>query len=203
MNYPPGTSQAYSHTELVILGQVMERATGQSMKQLYEENILNPLGLKDTQYPLDQDIQAPVLHSFTNDRGLFEEATYWNASWASSTGALTSNLRDLGRWGPIFGTGRLLPPDLFAVQTAPTSVGKGVNRPDFYFAYGFVVSNQDWLVQGPNINGYAGAFAYNRANGVTIVIETTKNADPAVDPAALEMLREVIKYVTPDRPLIL
>ena len=36
MNFPPGTSQRYSHTDNVILGQVIQRATGQSMKELYD-----------------------------------------------------------------------------------------------------------------------------------------------------------------------
>ena len=37
MNYaPPGSGWAYSHTEYVILGQVIQRATGQSIQSLYE-----------------------------------------------------------------------------------------------------------------------------------------------------------------------
>src|SRR5262249_3214491 len=110
MNYPPGTSQAYSHTEYVILGQVLQRATGQTMKELYEQNILGPQGFDDTQFPTDQNIQEPVLHAYSNDRKIFEDSTYWNPSWGSATGALTSNLHDLGRWGPMFGQGRLVSP---------------------------------------------------------------------------------------------
>jgi D-alanyl-D-alanine carboxypeptidase len=200
MNYPPGTSQAYSHTEYVILGQVVQRATGQTMKELYEENILGPHGFDDTQFPTDQNIQEPVLHAYSNDRKIFEDSTYWNSSWASATGALTSNLHDLGRWGPMFGQGRLVSPASFAEMTAPTSVGKGNNRPDAYFAYGFAVTN-GWYVQNPNMNGYSGAFAYNPTHGITLVVEATKNANPAIDPAGIHILREVIKYVTPDSPL--
>ena len=36
MNFQPGTSQRYSHTDNVILGQVIQRATGQSIKELYD-----------------------------------------------------------------------------------------------------------------------------------------------------------------------
>jgi CubicO group peptidase (beta-lactamase class C family) len=198
--YPPGTSQRYSHTEYVILGQVIERATGESMKSLYERNILGPLGLKDTQFPLGVEIQSPVLHSYTEDRGFYEDATYHDPSWAGATGALTSNLHDLGKWGPVFGTGALVSPESFREMTAPTSVGKGGNRADLYFAYGFVYSN-GWLVQNPNMNGYNGGFAYNLATGVTIVVEATKRPQPAIDPAAIHILREVVKYVTPDSPL--
>jgi hypothetical protein len=31
-------------------------------------------------------------------------------------------------------------------------VGKGKNKPDIYFAYGFAVSN-GWIMQNPGING--------------------------------------------------
>jgi CubicO group peptidase (beta-lactamase class C family) len=198
MNYPPGTSQAYSHSELVILGQVIQRATGRPMKELYEVNILGPLGLKDTQFPTTQEIQAPVLHSFTSDRNLFEDATYWNPSWASATGALTSNLHDLGTWGPVFGKGQLLSAESFRTQTAYNAKGK--NRPDRYFAYGFVVAN-GWYLQNPNMNGYNGAFAYNPKEDITLVVAATKNAKPAIDPAAIHILREVVKFVTPQTPL--
>lgn len=200
MKYAPGTSQEYSHTEYLILDQVLEKATGQSMKSLYEINILAPLGLKDTQLPVNEEIQAPVLHSYTEDRGVYEDATYWNPSWAGAYGGLTSNLNDLGKWGHIFGSGKLVSAASFREMTAPTSVGKGWNRPDLYFAYGFLYAN-GWLVQNPDINGYSGGFAYHLATGVTLVIAATKRPRPAIDPAAIHILREVIKYVTPATPL--
>ena len=167
MNFPPGTSQQYSHTDNVILGQVIQRATNESMKELYEKNIFGPLGMKDTQFPINQEIQRPVLHAFTKDRGFYEDCTYWNPFWGSTPGLPTSNLHDVGKWGPILGTGRLISPEHFQEQIAPASVGKGKNRPDLYFAYGFVVAN-GWIVQNPSINGYSGAFGYNLATGVTI-----------------------------------
>ena len=85
-------------------------------------------------------------------------------------------------------------------QIAPTSVGKGHNRPDLYFAYGFIVAN-GWIVQNPSINGYSGAFAYNMANGVTITAEATKSENASTDAAAFNILREVVKYVTPTSPI--
>jgi D-alanyl-D-alanine carboxypeptidase len=66
MNFPPGTSQAYSHTDNVILGQAIERATGRSIKQLYNDNLFVPLGMEDTYFPINQNIRSPVLHAFTS-----------------------------------------------------------------------------------------------------------------------------------------
>jgi D-alanyl-D-alanine carboxypeptidase len=200
MNFAPGTSQHYSHTDNVILGQVIQRATGKSMKELYEKNIFGPMGLKDTQFQVDQEIQSPVLHAFTMDRKVYEDCTYWNPFWGSTPGLPTSNIYDLGKWGPILGTGRLISPALFQEQIAPTSVGMGQNKPDLHFAYGFVVSN-GWLVQNPSINGYSGAFGYNLSTGVTVVVGATKSETCTTDASAFDILREVTKYVTPATPI--
>ncbi len=200
MNFLPGTSQQYSHTDNVILGQVIQRATGQSMKELYDQNIFGPMDMKDTQFPVNQEIQSPVLHAFTLDRKIYEDCTYWNPFWGSTPGLPTSNIHDLGKWGPILGTGRLISPAHFREQIAPTSVGKGQNKPNLYFAFGFVVSN-GWIVQNPSINGYSGAFGYNLSNGVTIVVEATKSETTTTDATAFDILREVVKYVTPATPI--
>ena len=85
-------------------------------------------------------------------------------------------------------------------MTAPTSVGLGGNKPDLYFCYGFIYAN-GWYVQNPYINGYAGAFAYNPSNGITLVVASTKTTNPTIDPGAIYILKEVIKYLTPETPL--
>jgi D-alanyl-D-alanine carboxypeptidase len=90
--------------------------------------------MKDTQFPVNQEIQSPVLHAFTIDRKFYEDCTYWNPFWGSTPGLPTSNIHDLGKWGPILGTGRLISPAHFKEQIAPTSVGKGENKPNLYFA---------------------------------------------------------------------
>jgi hypothetical protein len=132
--------------------------------------------------------------------GLYEDCTYWNPSWGSTPGLPTSNLHDLGKWAPILGAGRLISPAHFREQIAPTSVGKGMNRPDLYFAFGFVIAN-GWIVQNPSINGYSGAFAYNLASGVTIVVAATKSRATDTDGSAFDILRDVVKYVTPESPI--
>jgi len=179
---------------------VIQRATKQSMKALYDKYLFGPFRMKNTQFPVNQEIQNPVLHAFTMDRKIYDDCSYWNPFWGSTPGLPTSNLDDLGKWGPILGTGRLISPALFKEQIAPTSVGKGTNRPDAYFAYGFAVTN-GWMVQNPSINGYSGAFGYNMPTGVTVVVETTKTEATATDASAFDILREIVKYVTPASPI--
>jgi hypothetical protein len=54
-------------------------------------------------------------------------------------------------------------------------------------------------VQNPSNNGYSGGFGYNLANGVTIAVEATKSETATTDASAFDILREVVKYVTPHR----
>lgn len=201
LDYPPGTSQAYSHTDYVILGEVMERASGKSMAQLYQENIFTPLSLKETQFPPNPEILPPVLHAFSSDRGIYEDSTYWNPSWTSHTGALTSSLKDLGRWGPSFGNGALLSKESFQVLVDPGTVGLGKNTPALYFAGGFVVAN-GWYAQNPNFNGFQGAFGFLPSQNLTVVVAATQG--PGADSSknhAFEIFREVTRYLTPDTPI--
>jgi D-alanyl-D-alanine carboxypeptidase len=83
--------------------------------------------------------------------------------------------------GPDPRNRRLISPARFQEQIAPTSVGKGKNRPDVYFAYGFVVAN-GWIVQNPSINGYSGGFGYNLTDGVTVVVGATKGETATTTP---------------------
>lgn len=200
MAFPPGTSQAYSHTEYLLLSSVLPAATGQSMRELFQENILGPVGLKDTELPLNQEIMAPVLHAFTLDRGPYEDCTYYNPSWAGAYGGLTSTVRDIGRWSPVFGTGKLLTPASFQELTGPSSVGKGGNAPELHFCYGFVFAN-GWYVQNPSFNGFSGGWGYNPANGVTLVVGATKSPKPILDPPAFPIFKKVLEYVTPNQPI--
>ena len=201
MNYsPPGSGWAYSHTEYVILGQVIQRATGETMQALYQRYLLAPLGLRDTQLPDGPAIQAPALHAYMSDRGQYEDSTAWTPSWALSYGGLTSTVRDLGRWGPAFGNGRLLSPASFKEMISPGSAAQKANPPAVYFAHGFIVAD-GWFVQNPDFNGYAGAFAYNREHDLTLVVVTTKDKRPTIDPAAIHILKKVVEQITPSAPL--
>src|SRR5437773_12109497 len=88
LKYPPGTGWNYSHTNFVILGEVLQKVGRAPMGELLRREITGPLGLRETDYSTTPDIQPPVLHAFDSERGLFEESTYWNPSWTSHSGLM-------------------------------------------------------------------------------------------------------------------
>lgn len=193
-NFAPGTQQKYSHTEFTMLGEILEKATGRTMAELFEENIFRPLNLEHTGYSKTAELPYPVLHAFSTDRKIFEDATYWNPSWSGESGALYSNISDLGKWAYAFGTGMLLKPESFKLLISrPESAA----RDDLYFASGFVVAN-GWFVQNPNFNGYSGAFGYFPEKEITVILYTTQSAVTSSGAQAFNIFKELVKMLTPE-----
>jgi CubicO group peptidase (beta-lactamase class C family) len=104
--YEPGTNWNYAHTNYVLLGKALEKATGQDMPKLLEDKVLRPLGLTNTANSFTPEIPSPVLHAFTSERRtalkipsgtpFYEESTYWNPSWTITHGAIqTTNIYDM------------------------------------------------------------------------------------------------------------
>jgi D-alanyl-D-alanine carboxypeptidase len=68
--FGPGSSWAYSSTNYLLLGLVIERLTGNSYAAEVERRILRPLDLRDTEFPgANPHIAGPHLHGYRHDDG--------------------------------------------------------------------------------------------------------------------------------------
>ena len=197
LNFPPGTDQKYSHTEFTILGKALEIATGKKMAELYKEYIFKPLNLENTGYSFNAELPDPVLHAYSSDRGVYEDATFWNPSWTGDSGPLYSTIPDICKWSGIFGTGKLLSVDSFKEFIKKP---EGAKNPELYFASGFINAN-GWYAQNPSFNGYSGAFGYLPEEKLTIVIYTTQSEDPDSGAQAFQIFKEIVKMLTPENTI--
>lgn len=196
MNFPPGTRSKYSHTEFTIMGKLIEKATGRSMKELYQELIFTPAELTNTGYMTNADLPSPVFHAYSSDRGIYEDCTFWDPTWAGDSGPLYSTLGDLAKWAPIHGKGQLLTPASLQRLTARP----GVSNRDPYFAAGFIVSN-GWFCQNPNFNGYGGACGYLRDQDLTVIVYTSQGPVPPRNHQAFTIFKGIVSRLTPTRPI--
>lgn len=197
LNFPPGTEQRYSHTSFTILGEVLELETGKTLGELFEENIFRPLGLSHTGWNTNADIPYPVLHAFSSDRGMYEDATFWSPSWTKDSGPMYSNLNDLAKFAPAFGKGSLLTTESFNELIRRPA---GIANQGVYMASGFGVDN-GWYFQNPSFNGYSGAFGYYPPKGITVIIFATESDPSAGSHQAFVIFKEIVKMVTPEAPV--
>jgi len=197
--YPPGTNWNYAHTNYLILGLALEKATGKRMSDLLQEKVLGPLGLTNTTDPGPgaPTIPEPALHAFTSERRsqlgipagtrFYEESTYWNPSWTITRGAIqTTNIFDVNATAVAVGTGKLLSPESYAAMVSTGLRGKTTALPGCVtcfpqsegYSYGLgIVTTGDWVMQDPLFSGEAGAFAYLPSKKVAVALALTFTED--------------------------
>ncbi|KTD67964.1 serine-type D-Ala-D-Ala carboxypeptidase [Legionella steelei] len=199
--FKPGTSQHYSHTDYVILGSILAQVTTRQLNQLFHSLILNKLNMKNTQFERTAIIPSPVLHSFSQDRGVYEDATFWDPSWTASSGSMTSTIEDLGTWANAWMNGSLLTSESSLELRAPETVGKGKNTSELYFAMGFAVANH-WLIQNPRFGGYSGVFAVLPEKQIVfIAFNTLKPTSKEADNLSVALWKEVAHDLAPEYPI--
>ncbi|MFF2951622.1 serine hydrolase domain-containing protein [Kitasatospora sp. NPDC057965] len=127
--FVPGSGWAYSNTNYVLAGMIVERVTGRGLAEEIDERIARPLGLTGTYLPQGDDpvIRGPHSRHYTKlfrtDPGApVHDATEFDSSVFWAAGGMISTAGDLNRFlGALLG-GRLLPPDRLRemLTTVPT-----------------------------------------------------------------------------------
>lgn len=124
----PGAKWAYANTNYLLLGLVVERVTGRSLRRVLHDRILAPLRLKGTSFPAGPRIGGRHVHGYIPQGGRLLDVTGYSPSSAWAAGALVSTTRDLATFYRALLGGRLLPAaQLKAMRTvAPVArLGRG------------------------------------------------------------------------------
>ena len=197
----PGACWSYAHTNFVILGQVLEQATGRPLAALIEEGVLAPLGLTGTRSDQTAAMPEPVLHAFDAERGRYEESTYWNPSWTLADGAvMTSTVADVLASAAAIGEGRLLSPAAHAQQLAPDTARFPPWDAQRWYGFGVFVIN-GWVVQNPSFAGYAATMAHHPQKKLAIAAAVTVLEGAGEANYATDVVTGIAAYLAPDAPL--
>ncbi len=196
--FDPGTSWAYSHTEMAALVEVLELASGETFEELMASRIFEPLGMTGSSAHQDNAISPPFLHAYTSTRGVYEESTFWDPTWGLN-GGMNAPMVDLGRWLRALNTGALLDEADAEELLSPVTAGLGRMTDERYFAYGSLVSG-GWILGNPSLNGYQGFTAQQRDPSVTITVWSTAAPENTEESNASQTIAERIAAVVSDSP---
>lgn len=167
----PGQRFRYSNTDYLLLGLVVERATGQRLDAQLWQRVLQPLGLRDTELPaVDPVLRGRHATGYTRlvAGAPYLETTEITPSESGASGAIVSTPGEVARFLDAVLGGRLLPePQLRMLRDArPVDDGR---------AYGCGLYRVA-LPDGPVLYGHQGGTAgYNclaatTATGRTLVL---------------------------------
>jgi D-alanyl-D-alanine carboxypeptidase len=169
--FEPGTEYNYCNANTVLLGLLIKKVTGKEVRDVFNEKILQPLGMKNTFWPNTRYLPYPYNHGYTSLlTGSLIESTNWNTSWADAAGILISNISDMKIWTKEMYDRKLLSDKMKSERFAWIDDIPGIK----YSGFG-VEKVFDWIGKSGSIFGYNSEVWYNPIKKITIIINTNSN----------------------------
>ena len=123
--FAPGTHLSYSNTNYVLLGMIVEAATGNTIASELQARLFEPLGLRHTSFTTSPEIHGSHVHGYVFlDDGPFD-VTSWSPSGSGAAAAMVSNTDDVARFYRALLRGRLLPRALVKTMQTIDPVATG------------------------------------------------------------------------------
>lgn len=99
LNFEPGSSYLYSNSGYTLLAEIVERVTGQSLREFTSEQIFDPLGMKNTHFHDNPDhpIEHKALSYQPKGNESFEES-YLSNFEGVGPGGLYTTVEDMMKW---------------------------------------------------------------------------------------------------------
>jgi len=206
--FAPGTAWAYSNTNYIALGLILQKVTNRSVRQLVEERISQPLGLKHTYlgggpgfrgtayahgYSDPTSYAGPVVDGLVNTTGL-------DLNWAWTAGGMVSTAPELATVYAAVLSARLVPhPQLQQMKaTIPTStpgVGYGLGIQQEVGPCG----NRVWFHTG-GVPGYTSVAVVDDTGERTGVLLIPSDVESEARHAAVQRLLDAILCAMDRKP---
>jgi len=165
LEFPAGSRFDYSNSGYVLLGHLVERLSGQTYGEFLEDRILDPLGMSDTAYSLDEQAADAVGY-----RGWTELAEPFSDTLTFSSGGIRSTVTDLADWNQFLLTGEpaVVRPDTLAQLLRPR-----VALGDEHYGYGIQTRGTGEVTthfHDGGVDGFATFSQIQPATGLSIVV---------------------------------
>ncbi|MFG2616374.1 serine hydrolase domain-containing protein [Streptomyces sp. NPDC048507] len=120
--FAPGTGWAYSSTNYVVAGLIVQKVTGRPLAEEIDRRVIKPAGLRDTYFPApgEKGIRGPHPHGYRREApgGPLRDVTRIDPSGAWAAGQMVSTNADLNRFFTAVLDGSLLKePQLTQMRT--------------------------------------------------------------------------------------
>ncbi|MCS6972873.1 MAG: serine hydrolase [Cyclobacteriaceae bacterium] len=139
--FEPGTRWMYCNTNYVLLGSIIEKVSGMSLSDFFQQSIAKPLKLKDTYvYTLKsgkRPASAVTGFRYENQKPVIHDMNHFDG--VAGDGNIFSSAEDLFRWDQALHAGKIIPKSLLQEAFMPGKLNSGENH-----RYGF-----GWVIDEP------------------------------------------------------
>lgn len=194
-DFAPGTAYRYNNTGYVLLGMVIEKASGQAYAKYLDAQFFKPLGLRQTSYCPSRTSDPAFALGYTKGATGTVRPQFMDLSHPFSAGALCSTVGDLVKWQRLLDGGKVVSPASYLLMSTADSLNSGRT-----IGYGFglvpgVFNGHKTVSHTGGIPGFATAATYVPGDSLSIVVYT--NYDGASPNTLVQNLLRIAYGVDP------
>jgi CubicO group peptidase (beta-lactamase class C family) len=173
LDFQPGEKWNYSNSGYVLLGYLIEKISGQSYADFVQQNIFQPLGMKDSGYDSNSAVIAHRASGYTPSSHGPVNASYVDMTIPLSAGGLYSTTEDLLRWERGLFGGKLLKPGSLERMITPF-------KNDYAFGLGVHTAGGRKVIEhAGGIEGFHTHLAYYPDDKLVVVVLANLNGTAA------------------------
>lgn len=170
VNFEPGTNYDYCNTNTVIIGKLIEKLTGKSLRENTYERIINPLGLKNTYIPESYQIPGDYSHGYDkkDNTVLVDVTETYDPSWGGAAGNIVSNVHDLNIYIRALVKGQLHSQQMLAERMKWNSFD--MDNPMEKYGLGMFIANDKYIGHDGGIPGFSNITVYSPERDCSIIV---------------------------------
>jgi D-alanyl-D-alanine carboxypeptidase len=118
LRFPPGSQYHYSNSDNIVVGLMVQAATGSSYEDQLAARVSRPAGLVQTSLPRGAAVPSPAIHGYdfgANGQPV-DQTGFIAGGWAWASGGIVSTPADLNRFIRAYVGGQLFSADVRAQQ---------------------------------------------------------------------------------------
>lgn len=182
-DFKPGEGYAYNNSGYVLVGAVIEAASGKPWHQYLEDTFFRPLGMDDTRWGDDAAVIPRQVRGYSSDGKQLVSPRVLSMTQPHAAGALVSSVDDLLSWNRALHEGRLLKPASYRAMVTPE--GKAADD-DYGYGIGVgTIRGEKALQHGGGIFGFSTFLLYLPESDITVAMLQNSDARPGMEVAEL------------------
>ena len=169
LEFKPGEKWNYSNSGYFLLGQILEKAAGESYESFLQKNLFDPLKMTGTGYDHHGTILKKRATGYSQSEGKVVNSLYIDMTQPYSAGSLYSTVEDLFLWNEALFSGKVLSAKSMEAMLTPV-------KNDYGYGIGISMrAGRKVISHGGGINGFSTVLTRFADQKLTVVV--LRNAD--------------------------
>ena len=168
----PGTQFGYSNTNYLLLGRVVEVASGLTWESFVKQNLFVPAGMTESATLAEESQLDDMARGYVYVNGRVTESKLLSESWVSSAGGIVSTVEDLKKWGDALVSGQIISSANYGLLATAAKLSDGT---DSGYGFGLRIDRFEGQLRvwhGGNTSGYDGNDQFFPAQNLRIIVLT-------------------------------